>query len=288
MQTKYNFTKFDNLNEFKNWISSKKVSRKVTRLQVHHTYLPCYAQWPEDELTRQKNMKDYHVNNKWGDIAQHFTIFPNGKIVTGRSLESTPIGITGWNTSAICIEIYGNFDKETMKDEQKEAVITLYGELCKKFNLTPSSDTIRCHSWFTSGGTYLGGYSPSKSAKTCPGTKFTKAFGGLVNNYGNTKDSFEKYFYPVIKKYINGSTNCTTNVNTNNVTNSWKNGDYNCKVKATANLNLREGRGTNYPVIYTIPKGTTFTLGYVLNNWGSTWDFKGKVGYICCDYIEKV
>ena len=37
-----------------------------------------------------------------------------------------------------------------------------------------------------------------------------------------------------------------------------------------------------------IPKGTTFTVGYVKDNWGSTWDFKGSVGYFCCDYIERV
>lgn len=69
---------------------------------------------------------------------------------------------------------------------------------------------------------------------------------------------------------------------------AWKNGDYNCKVKATTNLNARKGRGTNNPIIYTIPKGTEFTVGYVYNNWVSTWDFKGQVLYICCDYIEKV
>lgn len=70
--------------------------------------------------------------------------------------------------------------------------------------------------------------------------------------------------------------------------NRWKNGDYNCKVRATANLNLRTGRGTSNPIIYTIPKGTEFTIGYVYKNWGSTWNFKGKVGYFSCDYIEKV
>ena len=74
----------------------------------------------------------------------------------------------------------------------------------------------------------------------------------------------------------------------NTTTNEWKNGDYNRKVKATANLNLRKGRGTDYEVIYTIPKGTVFEVGYVLNDWGSTWDFKDQVGYISMKYVEKV
>ena len=58
-------------------------------------------------------------------IAQHFTIFPNGKIVTGRSLaNTTAIGIRGWNYNKICIEIYGNFDhgQDVMTNEQKQAV----------------------------------------------------------------------------------------------------------------------------------------------------------------------
>lgn len=76
----------------------------------------------------------------------------------------------------------------------------------------------------------------------------------------------------------------------NNVTTNtgWPNGDYNCKVRTTDNLNLRKGRGTEYDIIYTIPKGTEFELGYVLHGWGSTWDFKGKCGYFNCKYVEKV
>ena len=75
---------------------------------------------------------------------------------------------------------------------------------------------------------------------------------------------------------------------TNSPTNSWPNGDCNCKVKATANLNLRTGRGTSYDIIHTITKGTVFEVGYVLNNWGSTWDFKDKCGYVSMDYVEKI
>ncbi len=76
--------------------------------------------------------------------------------------------------------------------------------------------------------------------------------------------------------------------NIKNISTTWKNGDYNCKVRATANLNLRTGRGTDHKIITTIPKGTIFEVGYVYDNWGSTWDFKGQVGYFSCDYIERV
>lgn len=200
MKTSYGFTEFENLDEFKSWLNKQKVTRKVTRLQVHHMWMPDYSCWGKDNaLRRQKNTKDYHINtNHWDDIAQHFSIFPNGHIVTGRSLNKTPIGIRGWNTNAICVEIYGNFDKghDKMTAKQKEAVIGLYGELCKKFDIEVDSAYIRPHCWFTAGGTFLGDYNASRSAKTCPGTNFM--------GIGNTKKAFVNKFYPMIKEYING------------------------------------------------------------------------------------
>ena len=211
MKTAYGFTRFDTADEFKNWLKNKSVTRKVTRWQVHHTGLPDYSCFykgngtTEDELTRQKSMKSFHVNSRgMSDIAQHFTVYPNGKIVTGRSLNSNPAGISGWNSNAICVEIYGNFDKghDIMKQAQKDAVIMLYGELCKKFKLTPSNTTIRPHAWFTSGGTYLGDYVAGRSRKTCPGTNFM--------GIGNSRSAFDNKFIPMIKAYINGQTVTST------------------------------------------------------------------------------
>ena len=220
MKSKNGFTLIEKPSEIGEYLRKQKVTRKITRLQVHHMDLPNYDTWEktdkkvfdEPHFGRTESLDDYgkrtwdskSANGKY--IAQHFNVFPDGKITTGRSLNSTPIGIKGWNTNAICIEIYGDFDKgeDVMNKAQKEAIIALYGELCKKFDLTPNSNNIRCHCWFTSGGTYLNGYYPSKSAKTCPGTNFTKAFGGTINGYGNSKDAFEKFFYPAIKKYISG------------------------------------------------------------------------------------
>ena len=211
MKSAYGFIRFDTADEFKNWLKNKSVTRKVTRLQVHHTGLPDYSCFyesngtTEDELTRQKSMKSFHVNSRgMNDISQHFTVYPNGKIVTGRSLNSNPAGISGWNSKAICVEIYGNFDKghDIMKQAQKDAVIMLYGELCKKFKLTPSHSTIRPHAWFTSGGTYLGDYVAGRSRKSCPGTNFM--------GIGNSRSAFDNKFIPWVKAYINGQTVTST------------------------------------------------------------------------------
>lgn len=203
---------FDTIEEFINHVNGLKISRTINKLQVHHTSAPSYDNWKTDiELRRIKNTVDYHKKTfNTNDIAQHYTIFPNGKIATGRDINATPIGIKGWNTGAICCEIYGNFDIDIMTDEQKESVIAFYGTWCKKLNIKPTLDTVRPHCWFTSGGTYLGDYNSSKSAKTCPGTKF---FGG------NTKSSMKANFLPLIQSYINGQVNTSTpNTSTNTTT----------------------------------------------------------------------
>lgn len=89
----------------------------------------------------------------------------------------------------------------------------------------------------------------------------------------------------------NSSSNSSSNSTSKPATpTNWANGDYNCKVRTTANLNLRSGRGTEHKVVKTVPKGTIMTVGYVLNKWGSTYDYKNgnNPTYFSCDYVEKV
>ncbi|MDD5879603.1 MAG: hypothetical protein PUC84_10520, partial [Clostridiales bacterium] len=79
------------------------------------------------------------------------------------------------------------------------SVIALYALLCKKFNIKPSTNTIRAHCWFTSGGVYLGDYYANKSAKSCPGTNFM--------NFGNSRSAFVNNFYPLIEGYLSNNSN---------------------------------------------------------------------------------
>ena len=275
--SKYGFTKMTPA-EFKTWIH-KQGNYKYTGLQVHHTWMPDYSCFykangkHEDELTRQYNTQQYHKKtNGWGDIAQHFTIFPNGAIVTGRKLSNTTaIGIKGWNRNKICIEIYGNFDKgkDKMTKEQKDAVITVYGELCKKFKITPSTSTIRCHAWFTAGGTYLGDYNKSKSAKTCPGTNFM--------GFGNSKAAIRDNFIPLIKNYISGKTTTT-------VKDPVACGVYRIK-SPDGVLNIRKGPGASYDKVGQVKNGEAYTITKINGSWGY---LKSGAGWINLSYTEKV
>ena len=163
--------------EFEEWLNKQNVSRDIRRVQHHHTQEPSYRSFKGDDHFKWLNiMRDFHVNQRgFSAIAQQFTIFPDGKIGTGRSLDRNPAGIKGANSGSICIENFGNFDEghDTMREEQKEAIISVTAALVKKFNISLDTDGIIYHHWFDrSSGERTNG---TGETKTCPGTTF---FGG--------------------------------------------------------------------------------------------------------------
>lgn len=300
MKTQSGFTLLETEKEFKEWLDKQHPTRKITRLQVHHMALPDYSTWNNTdkrvygdnrELGRTLALDAYgkqtwHSSDGYGHyIAQHFSIFPNGKITTGRHLNSTPIGIAGWNTNAICIEIYGNFDKgqDIMTKEQKKAVIFVYALLAKKCNIPITSTYIRPHAWFTSGGTCLWNYYPGKSRKSCPGTNFM--------GFGNTKKAFENNFYPLLKAYKYGEEIKTSNENeTKNKTIEDKKA-YNVQARVIncTTLNVRNARpdknGNLGKVKFALKKGEIVTIGYSLNGWVSVYT-DTDYGFVNKKYLE--
>lgn len=300
MKTQNGFTLLETEKEFKEWLDKQHPTRKITRLQVHHMGLPDYSTWNNTdkrvygdnrELGRTLALDAYgkqtwHSSDGYGHyIAQHFSIFPNGKITTGRHLNSTPIGIAGWNTNAICIEIYGNFDKgqDIMTKEQKKAVIFVYALLAKKCNIPITSTYIRPHAWFTSGGTCLWNYYPGKSRKSCPGTNFM--------GFGNTKKAFENNFYPLLKAYKYGEEVKTSNETTvaNKTIEDKKAYNVQAKVINCTTLNVRDARpdknGNLGKVKFVLKKGEIVTIGYSLNGWVSVYT-DTDYGFVNKKYLE--
>ena len=300
MKTQSGFTLLETEKEFKEWLDKQYPTRKITRLQVHHMALPDYSTWNNTdkrvygdnrELGRTLALDAYgkqtwHSSDGYGHyIAQNFSIFPNGKITTGRNLNSTPIGIAGWNSNAICVEIYGNFDKgqDIMTKEQRKAVIFVFALLAEKFSIPKTSTYIRPHAWFTSGGTCLWNYYPGKSRKTCPGTNFM--------GFGNTKKAFENNFYPLLKSYKYGEEIKTSNENeTKNKTIEDKKA-YNVQARVIncTTLNVRNARpdknGNLGKVKFALKKGEIVTIGYSLNGWVSVYT-DADYGFVNKKYLE--
>ena len=96
-------------------------------LQVHHTWRPDHADFTgNNHIALQKGMRDYHVDtNGWADIGQHISIFPDGKIVTGRDFGKDPVGISNKNKGAFMFEMIGNFDKghDVLKGKQLKTAL---------------------------------------------------------------------------------------------------------------------------------------------------------------------
>lgn len=196
MQQKYGFTKLSTT-EFANWISAQSITRTCVRVQQHHTWKPRYSNFNgSNHFAMQKSMKNYHVNsNGWSDIGQHFSIFPDGVIVTGRPLNRTPACIYGANSRAICIENVGNFDSggDNMRSEQAASIFNTTGALLKKIGISqPSQNNVVYHHWYDGSG---GLVFHNSGQKSCPGTAF---FGG------NELADFNANFLPKLKAAMLG------------------------------------------------------------------------------------
>lgn len=192
METKFGFHLMD-IDEFGNWLDAQQVSRVISLIQNHHTYLPDYTHFTgSNHFARLKSMKDYHmVNNGWSNIAQTLTTFPDGKVAVCRPLNEVPVGIKGHNSKGICIEHFGNFDKDKdqMSSAHRHTILRLNALLCRKFNLPVDTDHVVYHHWYDlNNGMRLNGEGVTKS---CPGTAF---FGG------NKVDDANAGFIPLIKQ----------------------------------------------------------------------------------------
>lgn len=278
MRTSHGYT-IMTADEFGSWLKKQKVWRSITKLQVHHTLAPDQKTFEKtdkrvysdpyvgrNEAFDSYGKKTWHyADSKGCYIAQNLTIWPDGIIVTGRDLNSKPIGIKGWNTGAICCEVFGNFDKgrDTMPEAQRRAVITVYGEMCKRFGLKPSTKTIRYHCWFTADGVYLAGYNKYKSAKSCPGTAF---FGG------NTMKAYKENFLPVIKEYIAGNKEPA------------KFKSYLVRV-TTDVLNIRRDATAKSDKMGEVRRGDVFTIVAEEGKWGY---LKSGAGWIHLGYTERI
>lgn len=209
MKKNDHFLLFDDLTEFKSWLEDQKVTRKITILQVHHTWMPNYKSFNgKNHFELLNSMRNSHKQRGFDDIAQQITTFPDGKIAysLGRPFDKAPAGIKGANLTGICIENVGNFDAggDIMTDIHRTTIIGLYAVLAKKFNIPIDTDHIVYHHWYDLNtgkripdsiiNKYAGQSAvPGYYTKTCPGTAF---FGG------NSVKAAQENFIPLIKEYL--------------------------------------------------------------------------------------
>jgi len=116
---------------------------KTTMIVVHHS---------DSDQGNVEIFRRYHVgHNGWDDIGYHYVVCngrggDDGEIQTGRqeSLQGAHAGKSGINRNAIsvgvCLVGKGNFTTK-----QKAALLLMLVELCRKYDIVPSTDTIQSH-----------------------------------------------------------------------------------------------------------------------------------------------
>lgn len=175
--------------EFKDWLFNHIFTRKIGKIQQHHTYSPSYQQFNgSNHFSLLKGMEDQHVKEMgWSNISQQLTTFPDGKVAVGRPFDTPPEGSFGLQNKAamhrieadaLAIENLGNFDKgkNQMTAEQKNTIVMITSLLCLKYGLTPSIDSITYHHWWDiNSGERVLDKGEGHAVKSCPGTGF---FGG--------------------------------------------------------------------------------------------------------------
>src|SRR5882672_8389188 len=143
------FILFD-LIEFKAWLNSLNVKRKILLLQNHHTFIPSYRDFDgRNHFEKLVAMQVDHLKRGFSEIAQNLTTFPDGTVAACRSFDISPACAKGANTSGVCIEKLGNFDvgHDVMTDSQRDCIVRVNALLSQKFNLKPSSNSIVYHHW---------------------------------------------------------------------------------------------------------------------------------------------
>lgn len=195
---------FDNADQFIGYYQDK-LTTTLTEVHVHGTWEPSHADFTgSNHRELQDNMRDYHVNtNGWDDIAQHITIFPDGKIMTGRNINLAPASATGHNGTneahPFMFEMVGNFDvgNDKLDGAQLETAVKITRHFGRK------GIPFHFHNEFT-------------DLKTCPGSGVNyEVFKALVDGewtiykeYKNpgTYDSNASYHRPLFLQdpYLRG------------------------------------------------------------------------------------
>ncbi|MDC8004670.1 SH3 domain-containing protein [Aureisphaera galaxeae] len=267
METKFGFTLM-NVSEFETWITQQNIARTVLFLQEHHTFSPSYQHFNGDNHFKlQKGMRNHHVNNNgWSDIGQHFTIFPDGKVATGRSLERSPACIFGNNNHAVCIENVGFFDtgKDQMNQSQKNAIVRISAAICKRFNIPITTDRIVYHHWFDlSNGNRTNG---SGTTKSCPGTNF---FGG------NKVSDCETNFLPMLKSALDEP-----------ITGDLPSPPLKYGYVTAHALNIRKGPSSSFSVLGQTTLGSVLRVHKVKGRWYKI--SKSKEEWVYGNYVKDV
>lgn len=117
---------------------------RPSRVTVHHTDGPqTFAL--EDSLSAMRGIQGYHQRSRrrrgrgWEDIGYHFLIDGAGRVFEGRRAEVVGSHSRHHNTGNVGIALMGNFDRDRLSEEQRDALVRLVTFLSIKYRREPSA-----------------------------------------------------------------------------------------------------------------------------------------------------
>lgn len=101
--------------------------KKVEGIALHHSGVTV--------LQSVEVIHNYHKSKGWAGIGYHYYVRKDGSVYRGRPENMAGAHCPGVNSTSIGICAEGNFNEETMSDEQKQAIIELVKEIKSRYDI---------------------------------------------------------------------------------------------------------------------------------------------------------
>ncbi len=111
-------------------------SQNINKITLHHTATPNTT--PVNR--RLRGIRRYHIKGKkWGDIAYHYLIAPNGKIYQGRNAKYIGSSSTHYNLdNNLLIALLGDFETEHPTEKALSSLVLLTASKLIEYKITPN------------------------------------------------------------------------------------------------------------------------------------------------------
>ncbi|SDX44755.1 Putative peptidoglycan binding domain-containing protein [Marininema mesophilum] len=179
--------------EFVEYVKGNSRSR-LTETHVHGTWSPSKKAFNgKNYRSLQDGMRRFHIHSRgWSDIGQHATIFPDGKVMTGRDINRAPASAYDHNdldndgVHPFMVEMIGNFDKghDKLEGPQLAAAVYLVNHI--------TGGRFRFHREMQAG-------------KSCPGSGITRSWFEQQLKHGRCAGPFDRYQPGQLKEAPNGA-----------------------------------------------------------------------------------
>jgi len=126
------------------WLPAKPVlpalrlMEQARRITIHHDGRSNYARGWRAVARRIRELQEADLRAGRADIAWHFVVDREGRIWEGRPIQYEGEHTARHNEGNIGVLLLGDFERQTLNERQKSALVGLLGHLCTSYNIALS------------------------------------------------------------------------------------------------------------------------------------------------------